>query len=327
LVKVIEVNTPNYYRSQLREVDTDINLDGLVPNAEQAYPYADPPLRRVGRTFEFPQLTKPGVYVIDFIGSGKSSRALVRKGRLKPLVTTGTAGLNVTVVDEKNAPVPDAVVWLGGVDYRCDAHGKAVVPFSAQPGRRPVVLGRGDFCCLDTIDHPPESYRLAAAVHVDRESLLAGRTASLVVRPALFLNDRPVSVKLLEEVRLWLTSVDQSGIATSTEVPDFKLFEDRESVHDFRVPGRLRGLSVTLTAKVKSLSAGRSVDLAAGESFALNGIDQTDRIEDLHLARFGGGYAVEVLGRTGEAKPDATPLGPVAVEPPRAITVVWTRTG
>ena len=55
---------------------------------------------------------------------------------------------------------------------------------SAQPGRRPVVLGRGDFCCLDTIDHQPENYRLAAAIHVDRESLLAGRTTRLAVRPA-----------------------------------------------------------------------------------------------------------------------------------------------
>src|SRR5205814_1520864 len=192
----------------------------------------------------------------------------------------------------------DAVVWLGSVDYKCDAKGKTVLPFSAQPGRRPVVLGKGDFCCLDTIDHQPENYRLAVGVHVDRESLLPGRTASLVVRPAVFLNDRPVSISLLEDVRLRITSVDQSGIASSTEVPDFKLFEDRESVHDFRVPGRLRQLGVALTAKVKSLSAGQSIDLAVSESFAINGIDQTDKIEDLHLARFGSGYALELLGRT-----------------------------
>ena len=101
----------------------------VIANSEQTLTYADSPLRQIPRTFEFPQLNKPGVYVIDFIGSGKSSRALVRKGRLKPLVTTGTAGLNVTVVDEKNAPVPDAVVWLGSVDYKCDANGKAIVPF------------------------------------------------------------------------------------------------------------------------------------------------------------------------------------------------------
>src|SRR5439155_14638092 len=63
-------------------------------------------------------------------------------------------------------------------------------------------------------------------------------------------------------------------------------------------------LPVTLPAKVKSPGAGKPIDLAVSESFAVNGIDQTDRVEDLHLARFGADYAVELLGRTGEVKPD-----------------------
>ncbi|MDB5306990.1 MAG: hypothetical protein JWO38_1192 [Gemmataceae bacterium] len=304
LVKVFEVNAANFYRAQLREVDTDINLDGLVANTERAHPYADPPTRRMARTFEFPQLTKPGVYVIDFIGSGKSSRALVRKGRLRPVVATGTAGQTVTVVDETDKPVADAVVWLAGVEYRCDKNGKAILPFTAQPGRRPVVLSRGEFSCLDTVEHQPENYQLTAGIHVDRESLLAQRPTSLVVRPALALNGLPVSVKLLEEVRLRITSVDHSGIASSTEVPEFKLFEDREAVQDFRVPGRLHRLTVSLSAKVKSLGTGKPIDLAVHETFALNEIDHTDKIEDLHLAKFGPNFVLELLGRTGEFKPD-----------------------
>ena len=32
IVKVFEINTRNYYRENLREVNTDINLDGLVAN-------------------------------------------------------------------------------------------------------------------------------------------------------------------------------------------------------------------------------------------------------------------------------------------------------
>src|SRR5262249_6283784 len=89
-----------------------------------------------------------------------------------------------------------------------------------------------------------------------------------------------------------------------TEVPDFKLFEDRESTHEFRTPGRLNKLGVTISAKVKSLNAGKDIDLAVAESFALNGIEQTDKIEDLHFAKFGPDFAIELLGRTGEFKPD-----------------------
>src|SRR5262245_15126749 len=304
LVKVFEVNTANFYRSMQREVDTDINLDGLVPNVEQTHKFDEPPLRRVARTFELRELNKPGLYIVDFIGSGKSSRALVRKGRLKPIVATGTAGQNITVVDEGNRPVAGATVWLGGRDYICGNDGKTTVPFSSRPGRRPVVLGKGDFCCLDTIDQQPEQFRLAAGIHVDRESLLTSKTASVIIRPALFLNGLPVSVKLLEEAKLRITSLDHSGIASSTEIPDFKLFEDRESVQEFRTPGRLHRLMVTLTAKVRSLSENREIDLAVSETFGLNEVERTDKIEDLHLAKFGPDYVIELLGRTGEAKPD-----------------------
>ena len=60
LVKVFEINTQNFYRTQQHEVDTDINLDGLVANAEQTLTYTDPPLRRLARHFEFATLEQAG---------------------------------------------------------------------------------------------------------------------------------------------------------------------------------------------------------------------------------------------------------------------------
>ncbi len=304
LVKVYEINTVNFYRTHKREVDTDINLDGLVANTEQTQAYGEPPLRRVARRFEFPQLNRPGVYVIDFIGSGKSSRALVRKGRLRPIVAPSTAGHKVTVVDDADRPVKDATLWLGGQEYHADKDGAILIPFSTNPGRQPIVLGRGDFACLDYLQHQPEAFHLSAGIHVDREALLSQRIATVLVRPGLHLNGQPVSIKLLEEVRLRITATDQDGIATTSETPDFKLFEDRESTHEFRVPPRLAALHIALLAKAKSLSLNKAVDLSASESFTLNGVARTEKIEDLHLAKFGPDYVIELLGRTGEAKAD-----------------------
>ena len=304
LVKVFEVNTKTMYQTGMREVDTDINLDGLVANTEKTHAYAEPPLRRVARKFEFADLNKPGVYVVDFIGGGKSSRALIRKGKLRALTTNGTAGQNITVVDDKNQKVTNASIWLAGVEYPADKNGVVTVPYTAQPGRRPVVISRGDFSSLDFITHQPESYSLSAGIHIDRESLLTQRVAQVLVRPGLFLNGVPVSVKLLDEVKLRVTSTDLDNIPTSVEVPDFKLFEDRETVYEFRVPSRMARLQVSLTAKVKNLSANTKVDVSAGETFAVNEIDRTDKIEDLHFAKFGTEYVVELLGRTGEPKPD-----------------------
>jgi hypothetical protein len=304
VVKVFEINTFSFYRIQRREVDTDINLDGLVANAEQTHSYAEAPLRRVARRFEFPQLNRPGVYVIDFIGAGKSSRALIRKGRLRPLVATGTSGQAVTVVDDTNSPVKDATVWFGGLEYQADKDGRIIIPFSTNPGRQPIIVRRGDFACLDFLQHQAENYQLQAGIHVDREALLTQRVAAVLVRPGLFLNGRPVSVKLLEDAKLRIIATDHAGIATSTEIPKFRLFEDREAIHEFRVPARLASLNVTLQAKVKSLSQNKVLDLAAGETFAVGEIERTEKTEDLHLAKFGTDYVIELLGRSGEPKPD-----------------------
>ncbi|CAN5442527.1 hypothetical protein BH11PLA2_BH11PLA2_15090 [soil metagenome] len=304
IVKVFEINTFNYYKEMKKEIDTDVNLDGLVANSEQTFNYAEPALRKLPRQFAFPQLTKPGVYVVDFIGGGKSSRALIRKGRMRPLVTTGTAGQVVTVIDENNAVVKDATLWFGGKDYMPDKSGTTLLPFSTAPGPQPIVIRRGDFASLDTINHQPEAYRLVAGIHVDREALLSQRLASIVVRPGIYLNGQPVSTKLLEDVKLRITSLDLDGIPVSQEIPDFKLFEDRESVHEFRVPPRMVTLNVTLMAKVTSLTTGQKVDVLDSHAVTLNGIYRTDHIEDLHFAKFGNDYVLEMLGRSGESKQD-----------------------
>ncbi len=347
IVKVFAINTRNFYGEQRREVDTDINLDGLVANQESTREYPEPPLRRVRRRFDFPQLKKPGVYVIDFIGNGRSSRALIRKGQLKFLVRTGTAGQVFTILDEQNRKVDDARLKLAGHEYSPNKDGTITVPFTHQPGRQPIVLisrsqalrgnastdaprrepakdakrqdvrsqaERGneenghvdnlphEYACLNYFQHEAESYSLAAGMFVDRESLLTRKKAQLVVRPQLSLNGTPVSVKILEDVRLRIISTDHDGVASSTEVPNFKLFEDRESVHEFQVPQRVQSLQFALLAKIQNLSLNQKIDLAAGESLSLNEIERTDRIEDLHLVRTDKGYIIELLGKTGEPK-------------------------
>lgn len=304
MVKIFEVNTQNFYRTQQHEVDTSINLDGLVANWEQTAAFTESPFRRVGRRFEFPQMNKPGVFVVDFIGNGVSSRALIRKGRLRAIAGTGTAGQRLTILDESEKLVSGATVWLGGQEFKADDKGVVLVPFSTAPGRKPIVITKGDLSSLDFLDHQAENFTLTAGIHVERESLLSQRLALVQVRPSLRLNGIPVSVRVLEEVRLVIRSTDLDGIASSTEVPNFKLFEDRESVHEFRVPSRLAQLHVSLEAKVKCLSTGKDVDLSSTESVNVNGISSTDKIEDLHLAKFGNDYVIELLGRSGEAKPD-----------------------
>jgi len=304
IVKVFEINAMNYYRDNKREVDTDINLDGLVANEETVHPYKEVALRRVLTHFDFASLKKRGVYVVEFIGGGKSSRALIRKGRLHHLVRTSTAGHVFTVLDDANRKLPNATLWLSGREYKADKDGVITVPFTNSPQTESVILTDGDFVSLDKFDHLAENYSLQAGIYADRETLLKRKQAAVVVRPALYLNGAPVTLSVLENPSLVIVSTDREGVSTSKEVTDFPLFEDRESGYDFQVPEDLAHLTFILKAKVQNLSQNKKVDLSVQSSFSLNGIDATEKVEDLHLRHAAGQYFLDVLGKTGEARPD-----------------------
>jgi len=308
IVKVFEINTPTFYQTTGREVDTDVNLDGLVANEEKVYTYAEPALRRMPRHFDFPNLKNRGAYIVEFIGNGKSSRALIRKGKLRYLEHVGAAGHVFTVLDEGNKQIPSAALWMAGKQFDPDKDGNILVPFSTNPRRQPIILqtveGKEGFASLDTFDHQAENYQFTAGIHVDRATLIKGATSAVMVRPGLAINGEPISATLLEEPTLVITSVDRDGVPTTKEVPDFKLYDDKESIYPFQVPDRLAALTFTLRGKIQSLSVGKKIDLATASSFQLNGIDASDKVEDLFLGHSDGQYFLDVLGKTGEMRSD-----------------------
>ncbi|MEE2640436.1 MAG: hypothetical protein VX768_07395 [Planctomycetota bacterium] len=302
IVKVFEINTGNYYRDLGREIDTNIELDGLQPNREYTFEYDESPFRRNKREFKFPEMDKRGVYVVDFIGNRKSSRALVRKGRLRYIEEVTPAGHQLTIVDERNQPVKGATVTMPGARYTADKEGFVMIPFSNRPGRVPVVISQGNFSSFDFLAHQAESYSLKAGFFVDRESLVSGQEATVAIRPQLLVNGIPASVALLENSRLLISSTDLEGAVSTREVKDFKLYEDRESEFRFKVPQRLQGLTFQLSGTLKNMSQNRETSLSASDTFLVNTIDADVKVADLFLSKIDGQYYVDLLGKTGELR-------------------------
>lgn len=303
LVKVFEIRTGQYYRTTGREIDTDINLDGLVAHDEKTYTYDLPPLRRERRRFEFKSIEKPGVYVVDFIGNGKSSRVLVRKGRLHPLVVSSAAGIDVMVLNEKQEHVKEASLWLEGQTYKADEKGLISVPFTTAAGVKSVVLSQGEFNSLAQVQLPGEAYHLEAAIHVDRESLRSRKTAKIAIRANLLINGYPTDLSLLEEPKLIITSVNLDGIASTKEVKDLKLVANKEFTYDLQTPARLSTLTITLQGTAKTFLRNQPVPLSAGRSFVMNEIDKGTAVDDFHLLKTTSGYILESRGKTGEIRP------------------------
>ncbi len=303
VVKTYEINAFNYYKTTTQEIDAGIDLDGLVASHEETLTYSEPALRRVRRTFALPQLSKPGVYVVEFIGNGKSSRAVVRKGGLRCIQRPGPAGHAFLIWDDTNQRRTNATIWLAGQEYHANADGVVIVPFSTSPGRVSAILRDGALCTLTSFEHQAETYQLSAGFYIDRESLLRDAQAALVVRPVLTVAGQPISVSVLENVQLVVESTDHDGIVSSSAVADFPLSDTAEAVHHFRVPPRLSSVRITLKARVTSLSNGKPEDLAASTQFTLNTIDHTTATDQLLLSRDTQGYLLSLRGKNGEARP------------------------
>ncbi|MFT5240214.1 MAG: hypothetical protein ACI9X0_001185 [Kiritimatiellia bacterium] len=302
IVKTYRINTMNYYRDRMAPITTAIDLDGLVANEEQVIRYKQIPQRRHTETFDFPGITEPGVYVIELIGNGKSSRAVVQKGRMTFAERTGSAGHVFRVFDDAGAPIKSASLWIDGHSYASDADGEIAVPYSTKPGKQAVIVSHSGFSELHHFQHQAENYALATGFYVDRETLIDGGNCKLFVRPQLLLNGKSADIGLLEQVVLTVTSVDSEGISSAQTVKDFELFDDKESIYELRVPEKLASLSYTLVGKVQNLSRAKKDDLSAAGSLTANSIDRTAHTEDMHLRHTAEGYILEILGKTGEAR-------------------------
>lgn len=309
IVKIFEVNTENYYRRFGREIDTSINLDGLVPNQQQTFEYSDAPAIRSLRTFKFPKLDKRGVYVVDFIGNGKSSRAIIRKGQLSVLSRITFAGHEFKVIDENGKSVPDASLWIAGQLYEPEKNkdgeslNKILVPFSTQPGRQSVIIKQGDFTSLEFFDHRAENYSLVAGLFVDRESLLRSRQSQVIVRPQLLLSGVPIPSGLLENVQLRITTTDLDGNASTITKEGIELSELGETVVPFQVPPRLQKIQLQLMGQIESMSLQSQQTTVTSSVVSVNQIDSTDQIQDVHLLQSGENHQLAVRGKSGEPRP------------------------
>ncbi|HMQ23517.1 MAG TPA: hypothetical protein PKE00_13555, partial [Planctomycetota bacterium] len=304
-----EIDTFNYVRAQGRDVDASIELDGLVANEERTETYKEPGLRRVRRSFDFASIDRPGVYVIELIGNGMSSRVVVRKGGLRFTERSGAAGHVFRVFDEIGRVRDKARIWFGGRDYSADDKGEIILPFTTKPGRAQIILRDGDFASAASFAHRAEHYDLQAGFHVAREALLAGRVAKLLVRPTLLLGHERVALQLLEDPKLIITAKDLHGNETKDEVAVPPLAADAEFLHELRVPDDLRQLAVQLRGRVRNLSLDRHVDVFSGQqTFDVNSIDATEHTWSLLFGArtVEGGvthYHIDARGKSGEVKP------------------------
>ncbi|MBL8748106.1 MAG: hypothetical protein JNK78_03030, partial [Planctomycetes bacterium] len=228
---------------------------------------------------------------------------VVQKGRLRHTERASAAGHVFRILDDTGMALRDAVLWFGGREYAPDERGEVLLPFTTESDRKTVVLRHGSLSTLATFAHRVETMSLECRAFVDRESLIAGADAKLLVRPTLLVAGQPASLGILRDAALVVTGTDLDGRVSPLEVPSPALRDDRETEHTFHVPPRLAAVSVSLRGTVKNLAGEDVVLTTEPVAFAVNGMDATTATASGMVLRTPSGFAYEVRGKNGEPRP------------------------
>lgn len=306
IVKIFEVDPVAVFDrfGSLRIATLDV--DGLVPNTEMTFDYAQAPLTRHRERFGIEELSGAGTYLVEMIGGGVSSRAVVRKGSLHLLARVGSAGHVFRVLGADRTLAQDAVLRFGARDYTPDENGEIFVPFTTAPSQKTVLLRTGDAgaASIATFDHLPETYALEAAIHAPTEALLAGMEATFTVRPRLSVAGERIPLDLLEDPVLVITSTDRDGNQSTKIADGLELNDAGEISETIRVPERTQMFDVVLRGNIRSMSEETEVSLtSASASFPVNRIEFMATTQAL-LTKAPGGYVIEMRGRNGELRKD-----------------------
>ena len=87
----------------MTEFDPKVDLGGLMASNQKEYEWDYKNNLKHKENFDFPQLKgKTGLFIIEFVGNGKTARAVIKKGRLSLVQRETPAGHLCYILDHNN---------------------------------------------------------------------------------------------------------------------------------------------------------------------------------------------------------------------------------
>ena len=300
VVRAYEINTLAYYRSNEKQLDTDIDLDGLVPTLEQKISYNQPAIQRHRETIGLNEISGRGVWIVDLVGKGLRARAIIRRGDIQHASENVADGMLFTIIDENEQVIPKATMLVAGQELVANEKGQVVLPPVNQNASRRAIISDGKVSRQITIQQPSEQYSLTAGMFIDRTLLQTGGNSKLLIRPRLMMRDQEVDSSMLTDVSVLITATDTDGVDTTAQFDDLKLADSKELMIPVRVPARLANLRVDISGSIAGLSDRRQRQVQTSKTWDIAGIRATNHTRDAFLTRDGENYVIEVRGRSGE---------------------------
>lgn len=326
-IKIFEINTENYYYNQKTAFDTSISLEGLVACSDETFIYNEKPQIKKRKNFKFSSIPKKrGLYVVEFIGGGYSSRAIIKKGNLSIINRETSLGNTIYILNEKSEickPSKPANnneentesaseenhnttgVWFKGNFYPANDKGLIIIPHGKTIENDICIINHDGFSEIGKLQIQQEYYDLKGAFYVNHESLMMGNTAKFIFRGLLTLNDREVSLTNLKKATLTALiskTVNGEVIPTSQVFDKITLDKNKEFSFDLQIPPKLTSILLVFEAEVFNKSKQENDKVCY--SYDYKNYETEENFIKMFIKKTDDLYYLFVLGKNGEPKSD-----------------------
>jgi len=301
-IKIYRINAVSFMRKRGGEPTASFSVNGIKPNIEKSLSFKKPATARFEEKLAFPEISSPGYYLVDIIGNGVYARAMIVKGSFNLLDSVTEEGVRLTVLDEEKKPVEGAALFIEKHVYTTDAAGSVTVPFSNKASTQKVVITKDRAASIASFRHVEASYRLNAAFYLEKESVIPGNLARVLISPRLTRTGRDIPLSLLKNVQVRLRVRTRDGIETSHVTGDVKLKQGEDYVAEFRVPDYIKSVYAVIEGEVSDPWDEKPKKLHAGREFMIS-THEPVRVMDVYLTGENGKYVMYILGKNGETIP------------------------
>ena len=304
-VNIYEINTENYYYSNKKPFDNKISLDGIVPTYEDIFSYNDKPQLLIEKKISLSKLPKKrGLFIVEFIGNGYVSRAVIQRGNLRCIHKNTVNGKVLYILNEDNkiCKGEETGIWINNVWYPSIRDtGAILIPYSVKGDF--FILKHEDFCCIGTnISIPEEKYDFNGLFIINEESFIMGNVTKILVRPYLYVCDELCPLETLKNVKLTINTIKTEN---KQEIPSIKVIDNielsynKEFVFDFEVPPKLISVNFILSGEIKLKTIDKIEILQFSQQYFFN---RNFEFNTLIKKNNNGNYIVHLLGKNGEPK-------------------------
>ena len=306
-VNIFEINTESYYRKNKNEISENINLTGLIPSKTTEHNLTCPPI--ISQVIEFKDLfqSKRGVFIVEFIGGGLSSRALIRIGALSLIRQVLSRGYLFHVVDEQKNICASATtdIIMGDKLFKPEPKlsNGILIPYSKTDISETAILRHEGFSEIQKLVIPSETLTFDMGLIFNEETLIAGSQVNFLLMPKMRVNGKAVANSTMNKLKADIRSTNDIGIDNTTTLNDIKLDGSNDAVINYLVPPKTEMISITVSGKFVSSAEDKEVDFSATRTIQINRFRDKYIYYGTYLSQSDQKYTISFLGKNGEPYP------------------------